>query len=485
MSCRLLSQAAAAALVLFVAACDQGPPSEPQSETPSFRPTTTSVACNFNGNPSVSNAANTYFTVTADKLTASSIISAMQSAFGTSDYAAARPYGFDLLALTGKVSRQGTGSSPADGQALVEQTIQCMFDVDAANDSPTDAFFGWPTDNHFDFASALTPLAGGAFYTRGGLGVPGVDPHADSTTYPVIANLATPASAAGNVSLIAPPTSSDWRTILGQRVLLHGELVYSGTSAIGYDWKVIPRDAVFTPYAIVALCQGLNQTFDDADMVHQDGVGVIGFQDVEDLCTQNVPSLASAGGLWRGFGLVEKLGKFAVRSLTPEPLHATAVTVAFSTIGGSAGGAKGDEFTAENLPTVVLDLEVTDGPRNRVQVNTGRFSATVVVTTPPPDPEPAGGITVKLSVSNNNGNFNGIFEVTDPTYTGCDPQSGKVQVPEKTTILTATQETKVVWNNTLCITQTGAATVNATSEAAGNPNAGIGFDSYTKLNVVP
>jgi hypothetical protein len=238
--------------------------------------------------------------------------------------------------LTGKVSRAGAGSSASAGQALVEQTVQCSFNVLAA-DGPNQDFEGWPTDDHFDFASALTPGSGGAFYVRGG--------SSDSASYPDIANLANggmPAPA-GNVSLLAPPTDATWPAILGQRVLFHGKLVYSGATAVGYDWRVIPRDAAFTPYAIVALCQGLNQLFDDADMVHQNGVGVIGFQQVSTLCgMERSEALLQRRG---GFGIFRAFAQFARASLTPTPLQAS-IAVASSTIGGSAGGAKGDVFTA-------------------------------------------------------------------------------------------------------------------------------------------
>jgi hypothetical protein len=235
------------------------------------------------------------------------------------------------------------------------------------------------------------------------------------------------------------------------------------------------------------LCQGLNQVFDDADMVHQEGVGVIGFQEVETLCgmQRSQARLEPRGG----FGIFRALAEFATASLTPSPLHATIASVASSTIGGSAGGAKGDEFTAENLPNVVLDLTVS-APKNRVKVNTGRFSAEVLVTTPAPESEPVGGIEVTLSVIANSGTGTGIFQVIDPTYTGCDPLSGKVVPPVDTTVATVgpggtSQETKVVWNNTLCISKTGAVTVVSTSVAVGNPNAGHGTDSFTKLNVIP
>ena len=80
--------------------------------------------------------------------------------------------------------------------------------------------------------------------------------------------------------------------------------------------------------------------------------------------------------------MLARLSRAAAGVFSPEPLYATGVAVATSR-GGTVGGAKGDEFTFFNLPTV--DLVVTPGdlgPKNSVIVNSGRFSVTVDVTTP-------------------------------------------------------------------------------------------------------
>ena len=112
------------------------------------------------------------------------------------------------------------------------------------------AFEGWPNDLHYDFAAALDADNGGAYYVRGG---------SEQATAAVVGNLASLNTgtdlAKGNVSGLGPAQPPDgdgtWPTVLRQRVLFFGEPVTDG-----YDWKVLPRNAAFTPYAIVALCQG-------------------------------------------------------------------------------------------------------------------------------------------------------------------------------------------------------------------------------------
>ena len=96
---RLLGLAAASAVVVLAAACDQAPPSAPLTDGPSFKPVSTSFLCNFTGNPSLSNSINAYFDVSSDKNTASGYASAMQSALSTGDSATAQQNGFNLLNL--------------------------------------------------------------------------------------------------------------------------------------------------------------------------------------------------------------------------------------------------------------------------------------------------------------------------------------------------------------------------------------------------
>ncbi|HET9040334.1 MAG TPA: hypothetical protein VFN40_09195, partial [Gemmatimonadales bacterium] len=78
----IVGLAAALAVAVFAAACEQAPPTSPPSDGPSFAQGATANACVFTGNPSLSNAANAYFTSAADKQTANGYISQIQTAFG-------------------------------------------------------------------------------------------------------------------------------------------------------------------------------------------------------------------------------------------------------------------------------------------------------------------------------------------------------------------------------------------------------------------
>lgn len=470
MSRRLLGVAAALAVAVLAAACDETPPSAPQTDGPSLGVNAAPLApfaCVFSGNPSLSNAANAYFTVSDDKRSANGFIALMQTAFGTNkNYAGARVPGFDLLALTGKVSRQGTGSSPAAGATLVQQAIQCMFDVGGglAGD-----FAGWPTASQFDFASALTPAAGGAFYTRGGT---------SDATDPVIGNDASRippggVTADGNVSGLAPGNAVTWPALLGGRVLLYGQPVTDG-----FDWKVIPRNTSFTPFAVVGICAAATaQTITSSQMVLQDAVGVIGFKDASAICS-TTPSLAMLDG-GGAFAVVRRMARFADQLLAPAPLQATAVA---TSLGGSATKAKGDKFTLQDVPTVQLTF--TQKPPANVSVNTGRINLTVNVSTPP---LPVGGVQVSLFATNNNGTLTQLLQASSASG-GCSTASGATPVAPQVTLSTVSldgtsQATNVSWTN-LCVTKTGALTIFATSGAVGR-SGGVGTANTGKFNIKP
>ena len=483
------SAVALVGLAAVVSACDQPTPSAPVEGLSSAKPAPpSSNACVFTGNPSLSSSAGSYFTVSADKRAAADLIDQMESAREAGNTTETRRYGFALLSRVGQVSRGSSPGDPAAGALLTKQAFNCMYDTSGDD---ADSFEGWPNDPHYDFEAALDADNGGAYYVRG---VPN-DPQTtdDEATAPAIGNISALNSsvdpAGGNVSAIAPAAASalsdSWFEVLGQPVLFFGNPVEDG-----YDWKVLPRDAAFSPYARVALCQGVNgggQEYADADMVHQFGVGVIGFVGADGLCGTKPPLAAVEG---RGtFGRLASLTRSLAGLLSPEPLHAS-LSVALSR-GGTASGAKGDKFTSRNLPTVNLSVSVSDAPRNTVQVNTGRFSVTVIVTTPDGAREPVGGISVTLSGTNNNGTPTNLYEVVDPNYTGCALASGKVELPEERTLSTidvdgTTAVTKAVWTKNLCVTSPGGLIINASSRAVGNSAAGVGTaKASTKINVKP
>ncbi len=130
----LSSVAALVAAVAFAAACSDDSPTLSPSDGPSFVVTSPN-ACTFNGNPSLNKAIGDYFTVDAEKSTANTYATAIQTAYNTApapNFTAARGPGFDLLKFVGQVGRAGHGSSTTNGAAVIRQTLQCMYNVPAA-----------------------------------------------------------------------------------------------------------------------------------------------------------------------------------------------------------------------------------------------------------------------------------------------------------------------------------------------------------------
>ena len=472
MTRRMVDLATGLAVAILAAACNQ-PPSAPPSDGPAFQndpvQEAAATSCVFSGNPSLSNASNAYFTLSADRRAASDIIALMQSAFGSNqNYAAARDQGYNLLTLVGKASRAGTGNSPTAGATLVQQAIQCMFNVQAESSGN---FAGWPTSTQFDFASALTPTAGGAFFVRGGTGDPaGTIIANDVARIPVGG-----AAVDGNVSGMAPGNGATWPAMLGTRTLIYGQPVTNG-----FDWKLIPRDVVFDPFALIALCAAARpgQEYETSEMVAQNSVGVIAYKDADAVCQTPVPVATIQGT--GAFALVRRLASYADQLLTPAPLQAA---VATRSIGGSASGAKGDEFTVQDLQTV--KLTVTENPPASVKVNTGRFGLTINVSTPP---DPAGGIEVRLSATNNNGTPTQLLQGSSTPGAGCTAAAGATPVAPKVTLGTVgtdgtRQLTNVSWSN-LCVSKTGALTVIATAGAV-DRTGGAGTVNTRKFNVKP
>jgi hypothetical protein len=123
-----------------------------------------------------------------------------------------------------------------------------------------------------------------------------------------------------------------------------------------------------------------------------------------------------------------------------------------------------------------------------------RFPITVDVTTPAGDP--AGGITVTLSTTTNNGTGTAVYAITSEapsTYAGCSPKDNPstglpwVVVPVDTTLNTVdtdgtTAATVAHWDK-VCFTKTGNVQIVATSQAAGNTAAGNATKLSTNSNV--
>lgn len=490
MSRRFVGLAAAIAVVALGSGCDQSPPSAPQADGPSLKAVPSANACLFTGNPSLSNSANSYFQTTADRKAASDLIAVMQTGYSASGPSGARDNGYSLLALAGAASRDASRAGSVDvGEVMVKQAINCMYDTT----DPVNFGQDWPNSAQFDFSAALDAPNGGAFFVRGGAG----DPEG-----PAVGNIrslnTTVDPAGGNVSALAPPilppqtTPLTWSQILnGKRTLIYGEPVTDG-----FDWKLVPRTTSFSPRAVVSLCQAVHPGvgFSDADVIHQENVGTLGFEQ-SSACGTLPATFALAGWRQGSFALMSRLLAVADRVLSPEPLHATSLALLATKTGGVAG-AKGDEFTSLNLPNV--NLVFTTQPASNTKVLTGRVSATVTVTTPAG--EPAGGIVVSLSTTTNNGTGTGVFEITAAgvanNYKGCNPNDNPVggdpwvvppsEVTRGTVGTTGeSSPTLAVWSRNLCFTKTGAVQLVAKSVADGYPAAGAGTALSSKSNVNP
>ena len=315
--------------------------------------------------------------------------------------AAKRDEGFEILDSIGSLSRnQSYTVDPADGSALAQGVIKCMFD--AGQFSPD-----FPTDPIYDFAPALTPATGGAFYVRGGTSG-GVDT--------VVGALITPLGGGQDITVlsgVAPPPPAElgapqltWAQILADsnpgsegRVLLYGYPVSEPADPLEYEWATIPPAAVFSPGAIVAVCD--DNTALDA-MVHESNVGMLQYSSGNPICGSSISVVLKETG-WGPRALAARLARVLVSSLTPSTLQA-AVVVGFK--GGSGGTVTTvkSTFKTEQVDTITLEF-LTALPKT-IYISKMpypvRVRATAVV-----DGEETGvnGTCVYLTGANNNGNF--------------------------------------------------------------------------------
>jgi len=481
MAYRSIGILATAAVALLAVACDQAPLSSPNPADPSFATSPVAPVFTFSGNPSVGNASKAYFN-SNDQKTADGYIARMQTGSSGSRLDA----GYDLLSLTGKVSRGATAGDTAAGAALVRQTIQCMFDVDAADNTAGQEFFGWPTAAQFDFGRALAATAGGAFFVRGGANTNSAAGVVDPVSAPVVANDVSRIPLGGepkdgNVSGMGPDAIHNWRLsttgktgILTDRVLIYGQPVTDG-----YDWKLIPRfTTTFNPNVTVALCTAATTaTGTSADMVTQTGIGVLGYVSADAICATDPANLALGGST------LERMTRFATRLLVPAPLQATAVA---TLSGGTARTAKGDVFKVRSVQNVQLTLALlvpgTKTPKAwpaNLTLNTGILGDILVDVQTASDPKtPVGGVTVSLGAVNNNG-FTQVGE-----FTGGKCVAVQARTTESVVSLNgATAATQVTWPNA-CITKTGTVKVVASSLVSGR-SGGIGSAAGPNFNVKP
>ena len=316
---------------------------------------TTVPPCDFNAmNPLVSR----YFG-SGDAKTARDLITAIGAAgAGT---ATARDRGYDVMALIAANAQAGTGGAPEAASDLMNELTKCMF-TDPAE---------FPLTFPEDYTVAVTTGLPGGLGVRGGA--------SDATDAVVSRDL---------FSGVAPQSGVAWSAMLSGNPAPSRLLVYGRPSAIGqhYDWKVLPRNATFSPHAIVGVCVDVNAA--TTSMLSEEHVGILTFADAYFLNPVTCSSFSFRKASW---------GERLASLFLPKSLSASTV-VNPGGIGGSTGGI-GSDFGLENVPTVTLTYTVQ--PPSTVTV--GQQFTVQVRATDPITGATVGGVRISILANNNNG----------------------------------------------------------------------------------
>ena len=221
--------------------------------------------------------------------------------------------GFVVLQEIGNLSR-AQAVDTVKGSSLVQGIVKCMYNAKLF--TPT-----FPTDPIYNFAPALSANNGGAFYNRGsGTGAE------------------TPVHGAAGVISGTPdilsgvnPLTGTWATVLAGspagKALIYGYQVTS--SPFVYEWATIPPATQFAGGAVVALCDGTNQS---TAMVHESNIGVLAYQSASPICDATYSVVMKETG-WGPRALAARLARVVVDAVQPQPLQALALK---SGTGGTA-----------------------------------------------------------------------------------------------------------------------------------------------------
>ena len=350
--------------------------------------------------------ANRYFSVTADRQKASTIIGALSKATG----AARTSLGFDLLALTAEVTNLRAHGTPAQGSALANSDLACMPTLAPAPSLP------------IDFVPALS--AGGVFEVRGG--------SADNSSGAVVARgVSTDVAWGAEPPLRAAPLTGrqSWGEIgrqvvvasgtqqssVTQRFLIYGSARTTFTSAddfldAAYDWSTVPATLAlaatngtglrFQPGLLIAYC-GVSPG--RAYVQHEEGAAgqLLPFANPS-FCTGTVGARPGDASLFT------RLASAVADLVRPAPLQAAMYFAA------GVGGTKGSlsPFGVVDLEGVTLGF--TPDPPGDATTTTPipefRVRALSAAGTPIP------GTPVTITVAGNSGSFR-ILLVTGTTTT--------------------------------------------------------------------
>lgn len=297
---------------VMVMACADQRPGAPSGPTASVTALETVPMCDLSGtSPLVAQ----YFNAD-DAKTVRGLIDQMSAAGAAS--VIARDRGFDILAIIARNAEDTTGGAASTGSALINKITPCMFQN----------LLQLPQTYPEDYTIALTTAAPGGLGVRGGA--------TDPATDPVLSR--------GSFSGVAPRALTTWATTTGgARVVFYGR---PGSTSQTYDWKVLPRNASFSPPVVVGVCVDL--TTATTGLMHEEHVGLLPFTPAyfldPEFCASSV---SSASALSR---FTQQLAQLFL----PRPLSAAGATRG---IGGSSGGI-GSEFGVQDVPNVSLAFTV-------------------------------------------------------------------------------------------------------------------------------
>jgi hypothetical protein len=406
--------------VLTAIGCsDQRPPAPAELKLSASR--TPSFTCSFN---SMNSFVAQYFNGTADKQVVTSLINAMQTAFGNHDTTATRDRGFDVMSHIASQVKAGN-SDFQDASSLTNALLACMLFTAGELPQP------FPED----FSIATNPALDGGYDVRG---EPPTDPDAD----PGQRVYARPTSFGSNgfpthtgFSGMAPDTNANATTYLSwsqiiqtvrapHRVLLYGK---PGSNSLSYDWRAVPRNVSYVatgpgggPGALVGLC-----VVGSSKLVHETGTftGFNPFQDAYFMDPAICQSFAFDNSGWNPLRLLGKV--FSPRPVWGNP----------GGTGGLIGGHSqfdGDEtqMTAtfsEQPPATVQVCSPVAGQPNAGCPTSALFEVAVATTGTGTrsdgtvDQSPVGPATVHLTAVTNNGTFGQLCQLTGTTTFNCEP----------------------------------------------------------------
>lgn len=309
----------------------------------------------------------------------------------------ARDFGFKLMDSIGSVSRSFAVSASAGAQLTVA-VIGCMFDNAST--------FTYPTDAVSDFTAALTNVTGGAYYVRGG-GREGT----------VLGRLNPPGDASGNLSGIAPSTTS-WTGVLPAgvaegRALLYG---YPVSNPPRFEWATVPSELTFSAPIVVSVCDLLDPS---GTSVNEEAVGVLTLVNSSICSTTQTQTMIDPG--WGPNALFARLSRVVVSALTPEPLQATALA---TSTGGKTSTIPKSEFGNTSVTDLTLVWNENPGVPSTWNGTTQQYArpTSAYVTASTTDGSQPVRFCAYLSGTNNNGTPTKLMNVTDPPSPQQDPE---------------------------------------------------------------